>query len=280
MIQLSIDELQPGMVVGRSILGSGIGMARRISDQQLERAGAQFFVHLCSFFADPDAYPLTFPATSTNEAVATVVIQGASALIVTPVAGGTATIVVTANDGKGGQAQTTFLVTINARPGVLAQIPFQRLDVGGPAFSIDLTTIFSDPNPEDALSFSAAVVPEDVVAVNIINDSILSVVAETSGSVLVTVTAEDGNGGRPTDAPSEARAEEPAAAAPPAAAEKPEVPEKPTTPIPDGASPITVPPASLQAAERCSRPIASTTCASPPVSMIPIPRPSVMPGIA
>ena len=60
---------------------------------------------------------------------------------------------------------------------------------------------------------------------------------------------EDGNGGPPSDAPSqapaEARAEAPASPEKPETPESPSAPEKPASPIPDGASPIKGPAARL-----------------------------------
>jgi predicted RNA-binding protein with TRAM domain len=65
---------------------------------------------LGAHFSDEDGDTLTYTATSSNTAVATVKVEGKK-LTVTPVKDGTAVITVTANDGKA-SVSTTFTVTV------------------------------------------------------------------------------------------------------------------------------------------------------------------------
>ena len=62
-------------------------------------------------FSDPDGDALTYTASSSAGNIATANISG-TAIIVTPVAAGNATITVNANDGKGGAVSTSFLITV------------------------------------------------------------------------------------------------------------------------------------------------------------------------
>jgi|GEM_PF-638984 len=90
-------------------------VANVISPITLIVSGAPFTRNLNAtppVFTDLDNDPLTYTASSSITNVATTTIAG-STLTVTPVAAGSATIVVTANDGRGGSAQTTFTVTVN-----------------------------------------------------------------------------------------------------------------------------------------------------------------------
>ena len=80
-----------------------------IADQQLEPGGTAFTSNLTAVFDDADGDALAFSALSSNTAAATVGVSGAT-LTVTPQAAGTATITVTADDGRIGSAQTSFAV--------------------------------------------------------------------------------------------------------------------------------------------------------------------------
>lgn len=62
-------------------------------------------------FTDADSDPLTYSATSSNTAAATVSVSGTS-LTVTPVWAGTSTISVKANDGVVDSSPLTFTVTL------------------------------------------------------------------------------------------------------------------------------------------------------------------------
>ena len=92
-------------------------------------------------FTDPDNDVLTYTASSSVTNVAPASIVG-STLTVTPVAAGSAFITVTANDGKGGSAQTTLLITVNVdseSPKILTVDAVPIVDFGSPI--VVLTTV-------------------------------------------------------------------------------------------------------------------------------------------
>ncbi|SHE71611.1 Ig-like domain (group 2), partial [Desulforamulus putei DSM 12395] len=66
-------------------------------------------------FEDQDGDSLTLTAASSDESIATVTVNGTD-IVVTPVAEGTATITVTADDGNGGKVNTTFDIVVSAAP--------------------------------------------------------------------------------------------------------------------------------------------------------------------
>lgn len=64
--------------------------------------------------SDPDGNPLTLSANSTDPGIASVVVDNANQVTVTGVAAGNVTINLTADDGVGGVAASSFGVTVNA----------------------------------------------------------------------------------------------------------------------------------------------------------------------
>ena len=176
-------------------------VANAIPNQTLTVGSAAFVRDLNAVpiaFSDPDGDVLSYSATSSDPSKATATISG-NVLTVAPVASGTATIAITANDGKGGTAQTTFVATVNHppnRPPVVANaIPNQTLTAGG-AFVRNLNAapvVFSDPDA-DLLSYSATS-SDPSKATATISGSTLIVSAVAAGSATITVTATDGKGG-------------------------------------------------------------------------------------
>ena len=78
---------------------------------QTMTAGESAQVNVAPFFTDPDGDPLTYTATISNNAIATVSVSG-SLLTVSAVAAGTATVAVTATDLGGLSASQTIPVTV------------------------------------------------------------------------------------------------------------------------------------------------------------------------
>jgi len=81
----------------------------------------------------------------------------------------------------------------NEPPIVLNSVPDTPLTIGGSNFTIDLNSVFIDPNG-DSLSYSA-ISSNDSVARPFISDDILLVSPISAGNAIITVKADDGNGG-------------------------------------------------------------------------------------
>ncbi len=130
---------------------------------------------------------VTYAADSSDEAVATVEVDG-SEVTVTAVAAGSATVTVTATNG-GGSAEQGFLVTV---------VPPAPVAVG----SIEAVTIIEDAtHAEDAASYFegeglayGAVSSDTEVATVEVDGSEVTVTAVAAGSATVTVTATNGGG--------------------------------------------------------------------------------------
>ena len=87
---------------------------RTIPDQVLDEGGGEATVELGEFFEDADGDALTYGASSSDPAVATVAVAG-SVLTLVPVEYGSATVTVTAEDPSGLTGAQTFMVGVSDR---------------------------------------------------------------------------------------------------------------------------------------------------------------------
>ncbi len=103
-----IDALPGGGTTNRppSPIGS-------IPAQTLTGGGATASVDVASYFTDPDGDPLTYAASSSRTAIVAVAVSG-SAVTLTPMAAGSATVAVTASDPDGDSAIQTIPVTVRS----------------------------------------------------------------------------------------------------------------------------------------------------------------------
>nr|WP_166240378.1 lamin tail domain-containing protein [Paenibacillus turpanensis] len=87
--------------------------ASPIADQTATLGGSAVVIDATNTFSDADGDPLTLTASSSNSGIAKVAVSGKQ-LTVTPVSAGTASITVTANDGRGGSVNDSFTVNVVA----------------------------------------------------------------------------------------------------------------------------------------------------------------------
>ena len=148
-------------------------------------------VNLAGYFTDPDGDILTYGASSSDMAVASVAVSG-SVLTVAGVASGAAAVTVTATDGGGLSARQGFAVTVpNRAPEAVGEIGDLEVAVGGVS-EVEVAGRFSDPDGDD-LEFGA--VSSDTTRVRVaVSGSVLTVAGVASGAAAVTVTATDGGG--------------------------------------------------------------------------------------
>ena len=148
-------------------------------------------VDASSYFSEPDGETLTYSATSSNTAAATVTVAGAT-VTVTALAKGTANVMVTATDPGGLAATQTFEVTVPNRAPVAGDpIPEMELFVGDAA-EVDASGHFSDPDGDELTYAVESSRPS--VATASISGSTVRVEAAAQGSATVTVTATDPEG--------------------------------------------------------------------------------------
>lgn len=145
-------------------------------------------------FSDVDGDELTYFVESLNEDIVTVSITGTNIVIIEHMLG-TATIILTADDGREGIARDTFDVSVveNTFPEESNPLDDQTLEEGFESMTYDLSDIFIDADG-DELVFSATTSDENVVMSSTVN-STLTLTEVSLGEAIITITADDNNGG-------------------------------------------------------------------------------------
>ena len=181
-----------------TVTDNNVPMVENSIRDQTIGTGGTFIVDLTTVFTDIDKDDLTFAADSDATDRATVSIAN-NTLTVTGVTAGSASIRVTATDEQGSKetAEDNFTVTVtsNKIPTIIGQIPDQTIGRSG-KFSIDLTTIFSDPDG-DALRHRFGGTPSDIVS-GLIYDNTLIVTGDKAGTASFVVRATDEQGSNHT----------------------------------------------------------------------------------
>ena len=175
-------------------------VASAIADATIVNESGIKQVSLSGVFSDPDDDDLTITASSSEEAVATApVASDYSSLTVNAQARGTATITVTADDGKGGTVSDSFTVTVKAAPVVTSALADVADLEEDSTQDVSLSGVFRDADG-DALTISAASSDDAKATVSVAADqSKLTVAGVAEGTASITVTAQDSDGNRVSD---------------------------------------------------------------------------------
>lgn len=149
-------------------------------------------VDLTNTFTDKDNDPMTYTATSGNEAVVTVSVSGTT-LTITEVEPGTSLITVNASDGTE-STPTTFnftMVNVNETPVVNTPVPDQVLNEYFGTQGISLAGRYTDPDG-DGLTLTVVSSDESVVT-GVIASNNLTLTETGLGTSTVTITVSDGD---------------------------------------------------------------------------------------
>ena len=179
-------------------------VSNAISDISGLTAGDTREVSLSGVFNDADGDSLTYAVESSDQDVAWAYeLQGT--LTVLAVAGGTATITVTAQDPDGSQISDQFSVTVaaaqqqNRAPTVSSSISDATIVNESGTHQVSLNGVFSDAD-SDSLTVTASSSNTSAATVSVAADySSLTVSAQGRGTATITVTANDGNEGTVAD---------------------------------------------------------------------------------
>ncbi|WP_416296178.1 S-layer homology domain-containing protein [Paenibacillus illinoisensis] len=170
-----------------------------IGDTTVQAGQSAEDLDLSTVFADEDGDSLTLSAESSNNNVATVSVSLDNKLQITPLAGGSTTITVTANDGKGGTQTAAFMLNVNRSPYTVNAVADQNARLEEGDVTINLSGIFADEEG-DELNVSAVSEDPNVAAVRKSDDgSQLIITPVSAGSVKIVLTAADAAGGKGTE---------------------------------------------------------------------------------
>ena len=148
-------------------------------------------VDVSKHFSDPDGEPLTYAATSSNPANASVSISG-SVATVSGSSQGSAVIAVTARDPGGLESRQTFQAIVpNRAPAAGDPIPDMEVFVGD-SVATDVSEHFIDPDG-DALTFEATSSSPVNASVSM-SGSVATARGLSKGSTRITVAATDPGG--------------------------------------------------------------------------------------
>ena len=152
---------------------------------QTIKPGASSTLEASAAFSDPDNDPLSYAALSSDSAIVSVAVSGAT-VTVTAVAQGSATVTLTASDGEL-SATRAFTVTVvpNRAPVVKNTIPGYTINKGSQR-TLSVATYFSDPD-NDPLTCSLSSSNSSKVSV-----SGCAFTGKTTGSATLTMRASDG----------------------------------------------------------------------------------------
>ena len=166
-----------------------------IAPQQLEVGKAAGAVEVSGKFSDPDGDTLSYEVRSSNTAIVVASMLN-SAVILTPVKGGTVTITVTAEDPDGLSAEQIFDASVSNRPPVQTGIIGNRRLLVGETTTVivsnEFRSKFRDPDG-DTLTYTATALNPKLVTINV-SGSTMSVTAAAVGTTSVTVKATDPGG--------------------------------------------------------------------------------------
>ncbi len=164
-----------------------------ISARTLAVGSSPIVLDVANNFNDPDGDTLTYRTSSDNNSVATANPVG-SQVTITPVGKGSATITITASDGKLTATQTiSVTVTVpvaNRAPVAVGTISARTLTVGDAAVVIDVSGNFNDPDKDD-LTYSVSSNNTRVVTSSA-SSSKITITPVGAGSATITITASDG----------------------------------------------------------------------------------------
>ncbi|MBI5929126.1 MAG: hypothetical protein HY862_07450 [Chloroflexi bacterium] len=161
-----------------------------IADMSLTAGQSQSVDFVAS---DPDGDALNINVASDNAGVATAIREdGQNRINVAGVAGGTANITVSVDDGKGGTASDTFVVTVTApnQAPVIAAVGPQNC-LPGQSLTVDLTVSDAD---NDTVTIASTSDNSGVATVNASSEP-LTIGCVTQGTATISVSGSDGRGG-------------------------------------------------------------------------------------
>ncbi len=156
-------------------------------------------IDLNTVFSDADNDRLFFTVNSSNTDAVFPVLNNGSSLQLFPLAAGLSTITVRATDNNWDPVSYTFDVLVKANSLPVLDIQLEDIALGhlNPYHIFELDSYFSDPDG-DELTYSLSTSNNLVVNCEL-SGNVLVVTKRQDGIVVITITAQDGKGGRVSD---------------------------------------------------------------------------------
>ena len=190
-----IDRGETSFVVKVKDVNRIPAVVSQVGNKTYYEGGGQDIIDLSAYIQDPDLDVLQFTANAANPDLVGLEVEG-KLLLITPLKKGKTFVSIIGDDGKGGQAGTSFKVNVkkaNAAPVVAQPITDENMSSDEDVIYIDISTLFSDPDG-DALVYTVTSSDESIATATVANDFII--VSQTGvGEVMFTITASDGKGG-------------------------------------------------------------------------------------
>ncbi|WP_068616088.1 S-layer homology domain-containing protein [Paenibacillus tuaregi] len=169
-----------------------------IPNQTKEINTGDIQLSLNQYFSDPDSDTLTYSVQEISDPNVMKAAVNGDVLTLTPLMTGSTSVSVKAADGRGGETVVSFqaVVTDQAK---LNQSPVEiqpadkTLTVGDPVYSLDLGSVFTDPDG-DPLTYEASS-SDSLVATAEVDGAQLKIQALKAGTATIGVKAVDGHGG-------------------------------------------------------------------------------------
>ena len=149
-------------------------------------------VYAHDHFSDPDGDTLTYTASTTDGAIASIGVGGVgnSTVYIYANALGTVKITVTVTDTGGLSATQTFTATVVPKgPTAVGTIPAQTVKVGAAAATVDVSSYFNEP---DLQTLTYTVTSSDTTKATVsVSSATVTITPVAVGTATVTVTATD-----------------------------------------------------------------------------------------
>jgi hypothetical protein len=172
-----------------------------LGDFSEEVGFGSFQISYAEVFSDGDGDVLSISVSSDEPGVVTATLIEGEFIEITEVGIGTSIITLTADDERGGVVSDTFTFTTeipNSAPVVANAIADNTQEEGFGSFQISYAGVFTDADG-DELTVSVQSSETSVVTVAVVAGEILEFTEVGIGTSMITVTANDGNGGSVSD---------------------------------------------------------------------------------
>ena len=171
-------------------------IANPIPEQEISVTGGAFLIDLEDVFSSSDGSTLVYTTLINNSIIASVSIVGQKLQIV-PLNVGQTRIRVTATDQDGDRVSDFFTLRVrsNSPPRLVFQsaLSNQTMLLGGVPYSLNLLSVFEDPDA-DPLVFSVAASTPDVVT-PVVDEEVLTVSPVGAGVTDIIIIVDDTQGG-------------------------------------------------------------------------------------